>query len=512
MSGVRNPQDWLVESIGGGVADSGATVNVSTSLGLPAVWSAISMIAGHLAGLEISIKRRTGQNGFTEVQSHPAYRLLNRLPNDFQTPYTFRQTFFAHALLQGNGRAYIRRNGLGQPVELIPLLPWDTYGAIVDGEKYHVTYINPDYPSPTGADSERQTFTFPDRDVFHVPGLSYNGFWGVHLLQIARDALGLGISGQTATGATLKNNGRPGVLIEQPVGQLMTAAERREFLDEMNRKHRGPDNAGRTALLRAGMKANVLPMSAADSQLLELRQMSKDDVNKLFLIPDDNSNAYKSRTERAVAYKNDTLAPWCRKLEQEVYKKLFSDRDRLSDEYFCECNTDPLIKGDPNTLADYTGKMRLQGAMSGNEVRILHGMNPADDPALDQYSNPNITTPDASDPPDADEPPDVEAQAIRSVIAPLLAYESRRVRKAAGKDGNFLSWADSFYEGFEDLLGKACREANLEPALAAEYCERSKGDLLELTAVCTPEQLKAGVTDLVGQWSNRLGEFASVQI
>ena len=68
-------------------------------------------------------------------------------------------------------------------------------------------------------------------------------------------------------------------------------------------------------------------------------------------------------------------------------------------------NPTQLLTGDPNTLADYTGKLRQQGALSGNEVRAFHHLNPVD--GLDDYSNPNISTglenePDEASP--ADEP------------------------------------------------------------------------------------------------------------
>jgi phage portal protein BeeE len=40
---------------------------------------------------------------------HQAARVMRR-PNDYMTPFTFRQTLQAHALLYGNGYAYIQRD------------------------------------------------------------------------------------------------------------------------------------------------------------------------------------------------------------------------------------------------------------------------------------------------------------------------------------------------------------------------------------------------------------------
>lgn len=518
MSGVSNPQSWLTESVGGGVSSSGATVNVNTSLGVPAVWSGVSLIAGHVAELEICIKRRSGEDRMEAVRSHPAYRLLNKEPNAHQIPVVFRETLMCHALLQGNGRAWIRRNGVGQPVELIPLLPWDTYVAIIDGEKWHVTYVHPDYPSVGGGDGNGNIRTIHDDDVFHIPGLSYNGFWGVHLLQIARDVLGLSISGQTYTGATFKNNGRPGIILEAPQGELRTAQKRREFLDEFNRSFQGAQNSGKALILLDGMKAHTVAMKAADAELTSLREMSSRDIDRLLLLPEQGNNAYKTITERQMLYNTNTLARWLRKWEQEVYRKLLSEREKMSGLYEVQVDTSPLIRGDPNSWAEYTGKLRQQGIINGNEGRQMHGFNPVADEMLEHYGNPNISTVPAAEPEQPEEEEEepeaepMEARAIRRVIDPLIAYERRRVTRAARRDGNFLSWAEDFYSTFENQLTDACADLHLPPQLAEDYCNKSLGDLLELTGIVSQDGLSDAVSELTDVWKSRAGEFADVRV
>ena len=113
----------------------------------------------------------------------------------------------------------------------------------------------------------------------------------------------------------------------------------------------------------------------------------------LFGLSVDSGTAYKSITERNTQYLNNCLNRWILKIEQEIRRKLFSDREKLAGVHSVELDHRRLVMGDPNTAADYTGKLRQQGAINGNEVREMHGLQPVADPMLESYGNPNITTP-----------------------------------------------------------------------------------------------------------------------
>ena len=158
-----------------------------------------------------------------------------------------------HALLQGNGRALIIRNGLGQPIALQPLYPWYTYTYIYEGKKFHVSYTNPWYPSYRDpAEQVDGLHAFPDDDVLHVPGFTYNGFWGIHLVQIAKDVLGQGIAAQECTNSSFLNTGLPGFLIEVP--HVWNAQQCAEFKRDWDANYAGARNAGKMQLLPEGMK------------------------------------------------------------------------------------------------------------------------------------------------------------------------------------------------------------------------------------------------------------------
>ena len=382
-SGITDPASWLIEAFGGGKAKSGVKVSTNTVLGLPAVWFAAQKISGHLAGLPLNARKQLPEGG-TEVQrTSPGHKLLNVSPNNLMTPFQLRELMMIHALLLGNGRAYIERNGFGQPIGLIPVLPENCQTMLVNDQKWHLVSKDTGVSANlSNAFSENEYWKVPDRDMLHVMGMSYNGIWGMHVIDILRDAFGLGIAGQDGSASALKNSGRPGMVITAPPGMFRSSKEASEFLKNFEQKHEGVENSGKVGLLREGMSLNTLPISASDAQFIEQRQFQRVDLAMIFglesILGDETGITYKSITERNAAFINGCLSRWFCKWEEECNRKLLPEQLRDSGQVFYQFDTTPLLKGDPSTLADYTRKMREQFALSTNEVREMHGFNPVD--------------------------------------------------------------------------------------------------------------------------------------
>lgn len=390
-SGITDPASWLIEAFGGGKAKSGVKVSTNTVLGLPAVWFAAQKISGHLAGLPLNARKQLPEGG-TEVQrTSPGHKLLNVSPNNLMTPFQLRELMMIHALLLGNGRAYIERNGFGQPIGLIPVLPENCQTMLVNDQKWHLVSKDTGVSANlSNAFSENEYWKVPDRDMLHIMGMSYNGIWGMHVIDILRDAFGLGIAGQDGSASALKNSGRPGMVITAPPGMFRSSKEASEFLKNFEQKHEGVENSGKVGLLREGMSLNTLPISASDAQFIEQRQFQRVDLAMIFglesILGDETGITYKSITERNAAFINGCLSRWFCKWEEECNRKLLPEQLRDSGQVFYQFDTTPLLKGDPSTLADYTRKMREQFALSTNEVREMHGFNPVDG-LNDDYTN-----------------------------------------------------------------------------------------------------------------------------
>ena len=142
-SGAANPEQWLIDSLGGSRSASGVRVNVESVLGLPAAWRSVDLVSSKLGCMLAEVQRK--QSGaWSNIDDHPVERLLNRFCGSLYTPFTLRQTMTLHALLQGNGRAFILRDGMGTAKSLTIMLPQQTYTIVINGEKYHVVFFTRD--------------------------------------------------------------------------------------------------------------------------------------------------------------------------------------------------------------------------------------------------------------------------------------------------------------------------------------------------------------------------------
>ncbi|MDB4401394.1 phage portal protein [bacterium] len=390
-SNLKNPSEWLVQMLGGGESSSGIPITMRSVLGIPEVFNAVSKISGHLAQMPIYCKEMRDYKEMPFPSDFGAKAIRN--PNEFFTKFTLFEKVMLDALLYGNGRAYIERNSLGQPIGLLPIQAEDTTTVVADGERWHLVSINDGTAVgtlKTEAGNDRTMYRLPDRDVLLVMGLSRNGWWGESLLDIMRDQFGLAIAGAEASGSTFRNAGRPGLLLEAPRGAFRTAKEAQDFLDQFNEAHEGLDNTGKTGMIREGMKAQVLPHDTNSTGYVSQRQFGRESQAIIFLLEtvlgDNSGGSYKSVTERQSAYLTNCLGRWIAKIESECDLKLLSKRQRSAGTFRYCMEAKSIYSNNLEFLASYTSTLRQQGVISGNEVRAMHGMNPVDGLDDDYYA------------------------------------------------------------------------------------------------------------------------------
>ena len=378
LTSVSNPANWLIEALGGKPSKTGVKVSIDTSIGLAPVYYAINKISGHMAQMPVNVER-ISKSGSREYLRNNTYRLLNKSPNDIMTPFTLREIMMVHALIAGNGRAYIERNSNGTPIGLIPVMPQSCQTALVDGKKWHLVspYAGTTNDALPARIMDGGYYKVPDRDMIHIMNTSYNGLWGMHVIEIAKDVFGLTQAGQEGAAVSIANSGRPSIILEAPQGMFRGDKDAKMFLDNFNKAQQGLDNSGKAALLRDGIIAKQSPLNPIDAQFLQQRNFQREEIALLFglesIMGDNSGQTYRSITERNTAYINNCLGRWMKKWTEEIDEKLISFPS-------IESSFDPsmLMKGDLNSIADYTGKLSLQGIATQNELRSLNGLNPVD--------------------------------------------------------------------------------------------------------------------------------------
>jgi HK97 family phage portal protein len=517
---LRNPiEDWLRDAIAPNNSPAGVPVNGDTVRGLPAAWYSISKIAGHIGVLPLNLYRRLPDEMAEIARNHPAYYVIKKRPNEFSSPAVFRETIHHHALLHGNGRAAIIRNGRGDPIELIPMLPssWaivvseprEIDGIMVPQMKWHVRIDDP-------------SIKIKDENVLHIMGLSNDGIGGISLVEAMRTAFGIAVGQQRQRGYAVKNGAKIRYLLSAPPGAFRTAAEAQAFIDGFNSYHSGADNVDKVGLLREGITAQAIGQSAQQAQELEHAIFGRQDVALAFgiesMLGDKSSNSYNTREQAARDYLVNCLQRWMTRWEEECGVKLLTTQQYDSDEYYFKFVPEALLRGTTKERYEVYQIARQIGVMSANEVRELEDMNERTDPGGDSYDNPAITVPgqQPAPPPDTeDDSPDesIDTPALAKLrrmvtasVRGLVQVEITRVHQATGKP-NFCKWLDEFYAGWSLKIQEIADNCDHRETIGAEWCQASKSALLDVAGKTDQRGLGEAVRAELAKFSARADEL-----
>jgi len=378
---MNNPNDPLWKDLFSFASTkSGASVSPESALNVSAVFACIRVLSETIASLPLKIYQR--QEKSKEVaREHYLYSILHDSPNGWNTSYEYFETLVAHLCLRGNFYAYKRLNGAGKIGALAILNP-SKMKLEIEGDK--LIYL---YTWDSGKEERLK-----QEDIWHVKGLSTDGYMGLCPVTIARESIGLAMATEEYGARLFSNNARPGGILEHPGKLKEDTAER--LKKSWQAAHAGGSNAHKVAILEEGMKWTAVGFSNDDSQFLETRNFQVEDIARIYRVPSvlighpDKNSTYASAEQFFLSFVVHTIRPWVTKIEQSINKYLISDKDRPN--YFAEFQLDGLLRGDIKSRYESYAIARQNKWMSANEIREKENMNPIE--GGDAYENPNITT------------------------------------------------------------------------------------------------------------------------
>ena len=211
-------------------------------------------------------------------------------------------------------------------------------------------------------------------DVLHIPGMSFDGLVGLSPIAACRNAVGAGLSADEYSSRYYANGAAPMGVLEHP-GVIKSPERLRE---SWNEAFCGTRNAGKVAILEEGLKFTPISISPADSQLLETRKFTVEEICRIFRVPphlvqDLTKTSYNSAEQMSQEFVYYTLLPWCVRFEQAMMRSLLSAEDRKHFEI--RFNLDGLLRG------SYESRMRgyqtavNTGIFSVNDCRKLENMD-----------------------------------------------------------------------------------------------------------------------------------------
>lgn len=487
-----------------GFSESSATgvrVDERNALNSVAVFACVRILSETLASVPLPLYRRMTVRSKRRAYEHPLYSLLHDAPNPEMSSFNFREALMSHLVLWGNAYAEIDWNmNKGRPRALWPLLPNKMRVKREKGDLYYY------YRLPDG-----QEKIFPAINIFHIPGLGFDGLIGYSPIHMAREAIGLSLATEEFGARFFGNGARPGGVLEHP-GKLGTPAQDnlRKSWSEM---HQGLSNQHRIAILEEGMKYHQIGIPPEDAQFLETRKFQRSEIASFFHIPPhmigDLEHATFSNIEhQAIEFVVYTMRPWFVRWEQVISKKLLFPNERR--DYFAEFLIDGLLRGDVESRYKAYSVGRQWGWLSANDVRELENMEPLPDKQGDIYMTPMNMTP-AGTVPEAkslvlNEPRSERgnsqaaihryktAQSYKRVfedaVQRVVKRETDNILRAAKKylgersSADFDVWLEDFYRDFPEFISK-----QVEPAIyaLAEAIQAIAADEVNAEAAMTPE-------------------------
>tara|TARA_Y100000590_G_scaffold54_2_gene77 strand:- start:11 stop:2086 length:2076 start_codon:yes stop_codon:yes gene_type:complete len=353
-----------------GEASSGVDVTYDNMLSVSAVWAAVNLIANSVAQLPLILYRRLeGGVGRERAVDHPLYQLLKLQPHKEVTSYRLRQTIQGHVCTWGNGYGHVGRDRGGRVVDMLPLRP-DRMRLDRDINNDLVYWYRP----TAGAAEVRLSAD----DVLHIRGLSFQGLAGMNPQETGREAIGSAMAADRQAAAFFKNDSTPrGVLTIQRSFNDQAARDR--LRREFERTYGGLSNSSKTAILEEGMDYRAIGLSPQVTQLLESRKYSVADVARFYQVPphmigDLDRATFSNVEEMAIEFVQYSMMPWLVAWQQELDTTLLSARERES--LFFEFNVDALLRGTPEKRAAFYNAGRLNGWLSGDEIRERENLNP----------------------------------------------------------------------------------------------------------------------------------------
>lgn len=371
--------DLFKEIYGGRSTRSGKTVNIETAIQVSAVFACNRVIGNGIAQVPLKLMIERDDKRLP-AKSHRLYNLMAYRPNRWQTSFEWRQLMSWHVELAGNHYSFINRMG-GQVLEIYPFSP-SAVKVINKGVgvlEYEVT----------ADDGSKKTF--PAESILHIRGPSWNGFTGLEVVKVAREAIGLAIATEEST-ASLHKNGIQSSGTYSVEGTL-TDTQYKGLSEWIQKHNAGSENAGRPLIIDRAAKWFGTQMTGIDAQSLETRMYQIAEICRFHGVQpimagySDKAATFASAEAFMQSHITDCLSPRWTAYEQVFFNSLLTEKEREEGYYFNFVEEGMIrgsIKDTKDALLGYTNG----GLMTPNEARAKLDLNPDPDPASDQLRIP----------------------------------------------------------------------------------------------------------------------------
>jgi HK97 family phage portal protein len=361
---------------------TGKAVTVRTAIQVATVFACCRVIGNGMAQVPLKLmKEEADGKSRLPAKNHPLYRLLALKPNGWQTSFEFRQMLAWHVELCGQAFVFKSRSVTGRLLELIPFSP----GMVSPRRDQNLNI----FYDVVGYDGSLRTFG--QDQIWHLRGPSIDGFEGLDVVKLAREAIGLALATEEAV-AQLHKNGVRNSGVYSVEGSL-DKEQHKKLSDWVNTQFGGLQNVGKAMVLDRGAKFLNTSMSGIDAQTNETRKTQIEQICAFFgVLPikvgySDKTATFASAEEMNRAHREDCLAPRWESFEQSAVINLLSDEEQAQG-YYVNHVEEGMMRGSAKDTKDILLGYVNGGLMWPNEARAKLDLNPDPDPSSNRLRIP----------------------------------------------------------------------------------------------------------------------------
>ncbi|WP_295392789.1 phage portal protein [uncultured Thiodictyon sp.] len=343
----------------------------SESIGVSAVYAAVSLLAGTLAGTDLQLIRKGPSGGSTRVATGSvAYCLAD-------TQFETLESWLFDALVSGNGYLAKRRDARGA-VALLEWTPtWRVAVCVADSGEVVYQVLE---DGTVGEPAEQ----IAESDMVHLRfrTTGKHRYLGVSPLVTCAPSMGLVTHTRKAGVSVYRNASLPSVLIKHPkafpgeAGKAVITRIKEAFIDATSKS-----NLGVPIVLTEGMDAQIMDVAkAVDLQLAEMSALGTREISRIYGVPphllgETGSINFASASESQRAFNATTLKPWAIRCADCLSHSLLSRKERVNGSRIM-FDLDSLTRGAGQELSAMCSQLVNGGVVTPNESRSWLNMGP----------------------------------------------------------------------------------------------------------------------------------------
>lgn len=321
------------------------------------------------------------------AEEHPIAMLLQTYPNRFHTWSQLVEQMMLHLGVSQNAFLVKRLGANDYAEELIPAMPGRTtiLAVVPDddplGRGFYAYDVQRLTPHEQIQFSGFPSTIFLEGEMIHLRGRSFDGLAGYSNLEAGAKTFGLSSELVDYQTRLFANDGTMRGVFQHP-GEIGEAVGDKAFdnlrmqiaeqMTDLTRKNR-------PIILEEGMTFEAVSMNSEQAEIAKARDMAVVDVARTFRIPPHKifhliNVKYENMETLERSYVQDTLIPYCRRIEQTMERSLFTRKDHAK--YFLQFDRVEMLLNDIEKIAEVLKDATGLGAIELDEYRTRLGWNP----------------------------------------------------------------------------------------------------------------------------------------